>query len=96
MNKSDLVESLTLEYEDELPPMDVRYAVDVILDSLTEALVLDRDIEIRGFGSFRNRRRKSQIGRNPQNGEEVHLGDRLIPSFKPGQDLRLRVRDFHH
>ena len=94
MNKSDLVEALIETYQDELPPADIRIAVDMILDELTYALVMDRGIEIRGFGSFRNRHRRPQVGRNPRNGEAVTLGDRLIPSFKAGQDLRTRVRDF--
>ena len=88
MTKSDLVEALALKYEDVLPAEDLEYAVDLILDELTEAIADDRGVEIRGFGSFRNRHWQPRRGRNPKTGDAVDLGERRIPYFKPGRELR--------
>lgn len=88
MTKSDLVEALALKYEEVLPAEDLEYAVDLILDELTEAIADDRGVEIRGFGSFRNRHWQPRRGRNPKTGDAVDLGQRRIPYFKPGRELR--------
>ena len=58
---------------------------------MTGALKRNERIEIRGFGIFVMRKRKPRIGRNPKSGAAVSLGDRLVPFFKTGKDLRLKV-----
>jgi len=70
---------------------DIALAVQTILDSMTGALKRNERIEIRGFGIFVMRKRKPRIGRNPKSGAAVSLGDRLVPFFKTGKDLRLKV-----
>ncbi len=91
MTKSELVDSLAEKYESLLPPEDLELAVDLILDELSEAIADDRGVEIRGFGSFRNRHWKPRRGRNPKTGASVELGVRRIPFFKPGRELREAV-----
>ena len=53
-----------------------------------EALHKDQKIELRGFGSFRIRQRRSRQGRNPKSGEKVHVPAKKIPYFKPGKELK--------
>ena len=91
MTKSDLVQSLAAEYESMLPPEDLEFAVELILDELSQAIADDRGVEIRGFGSFRNRHWQPRHGRNPRTGVEVSLSNRRIPFFKPGRQLREEV-----
>ena len=47
-----------------------------------------REIELRGFGSFRVRRRRSRQGRNPKTGDRVDVPEKRIPYFKPGKELK--------
>ncbi len=70
---------------------DIGLAVQTILNSMVDALKKNERIEIRGFGSFTIRERKPRIGRNPKSGAEVSLGERRVPFFKSGKDLRLKV-----
>ena len=49
-------------------------------------------IEIRGFGSFALRFRKSRTGRNPKSGESVNIQNRYVPHFKPGKILENQSR----
>ena len=49
--------------------------------------------EIRGFGSFALRFRKSRTGRNPKSGESVNIKNRYVPHFNPGKDFRESVKD---
>ncbi len=90
MNKSDLVEMLAKKLPN-LATRDVEVIVNTVFDSMTDALKKSERIEIRGFGSFEVRTRKPRIGRNPKTGQAVEVGERLVPFFKVGKELRERV-----
>ncbi|MEN6331546.1 MAG: HU family DNA-binding protein [Smithella sp.] len=70
---------------------DVAYAVNIIFDSMVDALKRGERIEIRGFGNITIRERKERLGRNPKSGAEVKLEKRKTPFFKTGKELKLRV-----
>ena len=61
------------------------------MQSITESLSTGDKVELRGFGSFRIRERKSRIGRNPKSGELVEVPAKKVPFFKAGKELRERV-----
>ncbi len=90
MNKSDLIELLAKRLPN-LAARDVEVIVNTIFESMTDALCRDDRIEIRGFGSFEVRTRKPRIGRNPKTGMAVEVGQRRVPFFKVGKELRERV-----
>ena len=95
MTKSELIAHLAARYP-QLVAKDAEYAVKVILDALTLALLKGQRIEIRGFGSFALHFRPPRQGRNPKTGESVSLQGKHVPHFKPGKDLRERVNDGQH
>ena len=90
MNKSDLIENLAKKLPN-LAGRDVEVIVNTIFESMTDALKHGDRIEIRGFGSFEVRTRKPRIGRNPKTGMSVEVGERRVPFFKVGKELRERV-----
>ena len=92
MTKSELIESIASR-QDQLLPKDVEFAVKMILDSMTDALVDGRRIEVRGFGSFCLHFRAPRVGRNPKTGDSVELSGKYVPYFKPGKELRERVNE---
>jgi nucleoid DNA-binding protein len=50
-----------------------------------------KNIEIRGFGTFKIKPRKARKARNPRTGEEVPVPDRKIPVFKPSNEFKTLV-----
>jgi integration host factor subunit beta len=86
MTKADLVE-MVAESSD-LPRKQADEVVQVILESIIAALSSGEKVELRGFGSFRIRRRGERNGRNPKTGDKVHVPPKKIPYFKPGKHLR--------
>lgn len=90
MTKSELIERIALAQE-QLPPKDIELAVKMILEKMTQSLVKNQRIEIRGFGSFSLHYRNPRLGRNPKTGESVELPGKYVPYFKPGKELRERV-----
>ena len=89
--KKELIEIIANEQE-QLPYKDIELAIKTIIESMIDSLKKGKRIEIRGFGSFRLRYRKSRIGRNPKSGESVNIDERYVPHFKPGKDLKERVK----
>ncbi len=63
-------------------------AVDAIFGSMKQALKRDDRIELRGFGVFSVKPRKTGIGRNPRTGSEVRIPPGKAVRFKPGKDLQ--------
>jgi integration host factor subunit beta len=62
--------------------------VDTVFRSIVEALHRGEKIELRGFGSFRLRRREPRKGRNPKTGDRVDVPPKQVPYFKPGKELK--------
>ena len=54
-----------------LPRTKAEAAVDTVFEGLKQALAAGERIELRGFGVFSVRARKTGIGRNPRTGTEV-------------------------
>jgi DNA-binding protein HU-beta len=63
-------------------------AVDSVFEAMKSALKKDDRIELRGFGVFTIKPRKTGIGRNPRTGEEVSIPPGKAVRFKPGKDLQ--------
>jgi integration host factor subunit beta len=90
MTKSDLIARLAERFP-QLVAKDADFAVKMILDALSEALVKGDRIEIRGFGSFSLNYRPPRVGRNPKSGDKVAVPEKWVPHFKAGKELRERV-----
>jgi integration host factor subunit beta len=91
MTKADLVEEVIRVAE--LSKKDAESVVNTVFGQIMEALKSDDKIELRGFGSFRVRRRRSRLGRNPKTGDRVDVPSKRIPYFKPGKELRDLIND---
>lgn len=63
-------------------------AVDTVFETLKRALADGQRIELRGFGVFNVRPRKTGIGRNPRTGAEVSIPPGKAVRFKPGKELQ--------
>ena len=66
--------------------------IDAALDSIAEALVAGDKVRLVGFGNFVVRARKGRIGRNPQTGEKITIGESKAPAFVPGINLKKAVK----
>lgn len=93
MTKADLVEQVTDAIGPGITKKDCALVVDGLLNAIKGALADHQNIEIRGFGTFKVRQRKSRMARNPRTGAPVHVPARVVPIFKPSKDLRSRVAE---
>ena len=62
-----------------------------IFDQILAALARGDRVELRGFGAFTVKQRNARIGRNPRTRETVQVGEKAVPYFKTGKELRDRL-----
>ena len=86
MTKAELVDEVARVVK--LTKKQAETIVNIVFDSIVDSLRAGQKIELRGFGSFRLRSRKSRTGRNPKTGEKVEVPSKKIPYFKPGKELK--------
>jgi integration host factor subunit beta len=89
MNKIDLVKRVAEECK--LSRSEAADIVELVFDSMSEALADGDRVEIRGLCSFYVKEYKSYKGRNPKTGESVRIAPKKLPFFKSGKELKERV-----
>jgi len=90
MTKKDII--LKVSDETNLKQIDVKRVVQKTFDCIIEALTRGEKIELRNFGVFKLKQRKSRIGRNPRTGQVVPVPPRKVVVFKPGLEIKQKVK----
>lgn len=86
MIKQDLIQRVVERTG--LPRTKAEQAVEVVFNGMKRALSSGDRIELRGFGVFTVKPRKTGIGRNPRTGTEVDIAPGKAVRFKPGKELQ--------
>jgi len=89
MNKLELISALQTEAKISKP--EAAKVVQVLFDSMADAMARGERVEIRGLCSFFVKNYKSYAGRNPKTGEKVVIKPKQLPFFKSGKELKDRV-----
>jgi integration host factor subunit beta len=92
MTKAELIEALVDRIE-RLTKKEAELIVNTVLKSIADSLANGNKVELRGFGSFKVKDRRSREGRNPKTGEKVSVEAKRVPYFKAGKELRERVNN---
>jgi integration host factor subunit alpha len=82
--KADLAEAV-YKVHGGLSRHESRKLVDLILDQIRDALVQGDSVLISGFGTFKVRKRRPRIGRNPRTGRAVPIAASCRPVFRPSR-----------
>src|SRR2546428_13465371 len=87
MTKADLVEKVTAQIARTAGPLiskkDCARLGDSFLDAGKAALAEQHNIEIRGFGTFKSRQRKTRMARNRRTRDPAEAPARPVPAVKP-------------
>ncbi|MCX7876631.1 MAG: integration host factor subunit beta [Melioribacteraceae bacterium] len=89
MTKADIIERISSGTG--LTKIDTEVVVDGFFKTIIDALAAGHGIEIRGFGSFKVRKKKPRNARNPRTGEKVYVGEHYVPAFKFSKDFKAAV-----
>ena len=91
MTKADLIEQVHEAIGPGVTKRDCAVVVNAFLNAVKGAVVQGNHIEIRGFGTFKVRERRTRMARNPRTGDPVRVPQRKVPVFKPSRLLRDEV-----
>jgi integration host factor subunit beta len=87
LTKAEIVESISESTD--VSKKDIHHIIDSFFGQVKDALVADRVVEFRGFGTFEVRTRKGrERARNPKTGETVRVQDHGVVVFRPGKELK--------
>lgn len=85
MIKSDIVNVVCEKLKYNRPRAEM--AVEELLQIMKDDLKTGERIELRGFGVFLVRAKKTGVGRNPKTGEQIPLQPGRVIKFKPSKDV---------
>ena len=86
LNRSDIESSLLKQFP-ELSKDQITKSIDVIIDSIVEAVAQDDKVEIRGFGTFSKKYIRPRRFVNPKTKEVSYLGETATMHSKPSKSL---------
>jgi nucleoid DNA-binding protein len=90
MTKKDIV--LKVSDETGIKQIDVKKIVQKTFDCIVEALVRGEKIELRNFGVFKVKQRKSRTGRNPRTNQVIPVPPRKVVIFKAGLEMKQKIK----
>lgn len=62
-------------------------AVEAVVNAAVDSMKNGNELALKGFGSFHVQKRAPRTGRNPQTGEPIEIGEKLIPKFKFSKEV---------
>ena len=89
LTRAELVDQVAKAAD--LTKKDADVVLQTVLGNIVEALRRGEKVELRGFGSFRLRRRDARRGRNPRTGSRVDVPPKRVPFLKPGKELKALI-----
>ena len=89
MTKAELVDLITGSTG--LNRRDTVTVVNLIMENIGGALAAGGKVELRGFGSFKVKSRRSRLARNPRTGDSVDVPAKRVPYFKASNELKDRL-----
>ena len=90
MTKKDIV--LKISDDTNIKQIDVKKVVQKTFDNIIDSLVRGEKVELRNFGVFKVKERRSRTGRNPRTGEVVPVPSRKVAVFKPGLEMKNKIK----
>ncbi|MEN8193296.1 MAG: HU family DNA-binding protein [Bacteroidota bacterium] len=89
MTKADIVERVAAGTG--LTKLETEAIIEGFLNTVIQSLREGNGIEIRGFGSYRVKKKNARYARNPRTGEKVFVDEHYVPTFKFSKDFKSSV-----
>jgi nucleoid DNA-binding protein len=91
VKKSDIVDRVASATG--LTKLETEAVVDGLLVTIVDALAQGENVDLRGFGSFRVKRRAPRMARNPKSGDSVPVPEQYVPVFVVARGIRRKIDD---
>ncbi len=84
--RSDIEKSLREKFP-KLTKFQIRAAIEIIVESMIEAVALDDKVEVRGFGTLSKKLIRPRKFVNPKTKNVSYVGETATMHFKPSKSL---------
>ena len=75
--------------------MEVLKIINLFFNKISNSLYENKNIEIRGFGSFKNKINKAKFVRNPKTNEKIYKQQTNKIHFKISKNLHQRINNLN-
>jgi DNA-binding protein HU-beta len=89
MTKADIVEKVASGTG--LTKLETEAIIEGFLNTVIQSLREGHSIEIRGFGSYKTKKKSARYARNPRSGDKVYVPEHYVPIFKFSKDFKAAV-----
>ncbi len=86
MTKADIVDKVAAGTG--LTKLETEAIIEGFFSTVIDALKNGKGIEIRGFGSYKVRKKNPRNARNPKTGEKVFVEEHYVPTFKFSREFK--------
>lgn len=86
MTKADIVDKVALGTG--LTKLETEAIIEGFFKTLIDALREGKGIEIRGFGTYKVKKKRARQARNPKTGEQVFVPEHFVPTFKFSREFK--------
>jgi len=90
MTKADIVDRVASGTG--LTKLETEAIIEGFFTTVIEALKEGKGIEIRGFGSYKVKKKNARAARNPKTGEKVFVDEHFVPTFKFSKEFKEIVK----
>jgi len=90
MNKKEIIKAVALNQD--VTMKDCELVINALFEEITKNLENGESVVLSNFGTFELRTRKARNGINPTTGESISIPEQKTVAFKPGKNLKDRVR----
>jgi DNA-binding protein HU-beta len=90
MTKADIVNEISKSTG--IEKITVQKTVEAFMETIKDSMVKDKNIYLRGFGSFIVKKRAKKTARNISKNTTIIIPEHNIPSFKPAKSFVSKVK----
>ncbi len=86
MTKADIVDKVAAGTG--LTKLETEAIIEGFFKTVIESLKDGKGIEIRGFGSYKVKKKNARQARNPKTGDQVFVPEHYVPTFKFSKEFK--------
>jgi DNA-binding protein HU-beta len=90
MTKADIVNEISKSTG--IEKNSVQKTVEAFMETIKDSMVKDKNIYLRGFGSFIVKKRAKKTARNISKNTTIIIPEHNIPAFKPAKSFTSKVK----
>jgi DNA-binding protein HU-beta len=90
MTKADIVNEISKNTG--IEKITVQKTVEAFMEAVKDSLVTNKNVYLRGFGSFIVKKRAKKTARNISKNTTIVIPEHFIPSFKPAKSFINKVK----